>query len=236
TATPGMPSEPGFSHSEYGLVLSTAERRARESSVLIGRGGCRSVSYPEGGRWESACEKRKVTCPGQVRQPQLVREETQEALDGRPLLREAEGVGDGALSGSPVSPNGLLYSRLHQRGRRAIPLAARGLPHPKGMVAEKLPPWLQCYVDRVSSLGVFGGKAANHVLVNEYQPGQGIMPHEDGPLYYPTVTTINLGSHTLLDFYHPVTGEAPPESQEVSLKRINQNHAAALQLILHVQS
>ncbi|KAL7980716.1 hypothetical protein Chor_001870 [Crotalus horridus] len=52
---------------------------------------------------------------------------------------------------------------------------AGGLPHPKGMVAEKLPPWLQRYVDRVSSLGVFGGKAANHVLVNEYQPGQGIM-------------------------------------------------------------
>uniref|UniRef100_A0A670ZM94 AlkB homolog 6 n=1 Tax=Pseudonaja textilis TaxID=8673 RepID=A0A670ZM94_PSETE len=50
-----------------------------------------------------------------------------------------------------------------------------GLPHPKGMVAEKLPPWLQRYVDRVSSLGVFGGKPANHVLVNEYQPGQGIM-------------------------------------------------------------
>ncbi|ETE59856.1 putative alpha-ketoglutarate-dependent dioxygenase ABH6 [Ophiophagus hannah] len=55
------------------------------------------------------------------------------------------------------------------------PHPAGGLPHPKGMVAEKLPPWLQRYVDRVSSLGVFGGKPANHVLVNEYQPGQGIM-------------------------------------------------------------
>lgn len=30
------------------------------------------------------------------------------------------------------------------------------------------------------------------------------MPHEDGPLYYPTVSTISLGSHTLLDFYKPV--------------------------------
>ena len=27
------------------------------------------------------------------------------------------------------------------------------------------------------------------------------MPHLDGPLYYPTIATINLGSHTVLDFY-----------------------------------
>lgn len=31
------------------------------------------------------------------------------------------------------------------------------------------------------------------------------MPHVDGPLYHPTVTTISLGSHTLLDFYRPVS-------------------------------
>ncbi|XP_070307953.1 alpha-ketoglutarate-dependent dioxygenase alkB homolog 6 isoform X5 [Odocoileus virginianus] len=28
-------------------------------------------------------------------------------------------------------------------------------------------------------------------------------PHEDGPLYYPTVSTISLGSHTVLDLYEP---------------------------------
>jgi alkylated DNA repair protein alkB family protein 6 len=30
------------------------------------------------------------------------------------------------------------------------------------------------------------------------------MPHEDGSLYFPTVSTISLGSHTLLDFYKPI--------------------------------
>lgn len=87
-----------------------------------------------------------------------------------------------------------------------------GLPHPKGMLAEKIPDWLQRYCEKVSSLGAFGGKTANHVLVNEYKPGEGIMPHEDGPLYHPTITTISLGSHTLLDFYSPVgsmQGDAP---------------------------
>lgn len=30
-------------------------------------------------------------------------------------------------------------------------------------------------MDRVSDLGVFGPNRANHVLINEYEPGQGIM-------------------------------------------------------------
>ncbi|KAK1330276.1 hypothetical protein QTO34_010464 [Cnephaeus nilssonii] len=51
-----------------------------------------------------------------------------------------------------------------------------GLPHPRGMVPERLPLWLQRYVDK---------------------------PHKDGPLYYPTVSTISLGSHTMLDLYEP---------------------------------
>lgn len=44
----------------------------------------------------------------------------------------------------------------------------------------------------------------NHCLVNEYLAGQGIMPHEDGPAYFPAVATISLGSHTLLDVYRYV--------------------------------
>ena len=32
-------------------------------------------------------------------------------------------------------------------------------------------------MDRVSQLAIFGGKPANHLLLNEYRPGQGIMPH-----------------------------------------------------------
>lgn len=86
-----------------------------------------------------------------------------------------------------------------------------GLPHPKGMLSEKLPDWLEKYAVKISSLGAFAGKTANHVLVNEYRPGEGIMPHEDGPLYFPTVTTISLGSHTLLDFYRPFSKEREQE-------------------------
>ncbi|XP_069313694.1 alpha-ketoglutarate-dependent dioxygenase alkB homolog 6 isoform X3 [Eulemur rufifrons] len=55
-----------------------------------------------------------------------------------------------------------------------------GLPHPRGMVPERLPPWLQRYVDKVSDLRLFGGLPANHVLVNQYLPGEGIMHHQPG--------------------------------------------------------
>jgi alkylated DNA repair protein alkB homolog 6 len=43
--------------------------------------------------------------------------------------------------------------------------------------------------------------APNHVLVNEYLPGQGIMPHKDGSAYHPVVCTVSLGASLCLDVY-----------------------------------
>lgn len=70
---------------------------------------------------------------------------------------------------------------------------------------------------RFSAMGIFKDAphgAPNHVLVNEYQPGQGIMPHEDGAAYYPLVATVSLGAPIVLDVYekhHP-----PEETQEIN--------------------
>lgn len=76
-----------------------------------------------------------------------------------------------------------------------------GIPHLKGMIATEMPNWLQPFIDKINCLeGVFEeGKKANHVLLNEYQPGQGIMAHTDGPLFHPVISTISLGSHTVLE-------------------------------------
>ena len=41
----------------------------------------------------------------------------------------------------------------------------------------------------------------NHCLINEYPPGIGIFPHEDGPAYHPIVATVSMGGHTVLDIY-----------------------------------
>ncbi|RZC83328.1 hypothetical protein C5167_046116 [Papaver somniferum] len=40
----------------------------------------------------------------------------------------------------------------------------------------------------------------NHVLINEYLPDQGIMPHQDGPAYFPVVAIISLGSPAVMNF------------------------------------
>ena len=39
----------------------------------------------------------------------------------------------------------------------------------------------------------------NHVLVNEYQPGQGIMAHTDGSAYSTVVATITTGGGQILN-------------------------------------
>ena len=91
------------------------------------------------------------------------------------------------------------------RNRRLINFG--GVPHPKGMIAEPLPTWLQAIVDEVNC-HFPESSPANHVLLNEYTPGQGIMPHVDGNLFFPTICTVNLGSHAILKFYDPPSGQA----------------------------
>ncbi|MCJ1401185.1 hypothetical protein MMC11_004397 [Xylographa trunciseda] len=82
------------------------------------------------------------------------------------------------------------------------------------LLASPLPSWLyEPVIPRLLSLQIVAGadagnifadsphRAPNHVLVNEYSPGQGIFPHEDGSAYHHVVTTISLGSHIVLDIY-----------------------------------
>jgi len=101
-----------------------------------------------------------------------------------------------------------------------------GLPHPKGMIPESLPQWLDMYATKIADLNVFEKKRPNHVLINEYLPGQGIMPHSDGPLFYPTISTINLGSHTLLHLYKP-----PSDQENVNSASLAERHFASLLLM-----
>lgn len=48
--------------------------------------------------------------------------------------------------------------------------------------------------------GCFDQVRPNHCLVNEYQPGEGIMPHTDGPLFTPIIATLSLNCHTVVKF------------------------------------
>eukprot|EP00743_Colponemidia_sp_Colp-15_P006275 GILK01006751.1.p2 GENE.GILK01006751.1~~GILK01006751.1.p2 ORF type:complete len:316 (-),score=19.71 GILK01006751.1:1189-2136(-) len=68
---------------------------------------------------------------------------------------------------------------------------------------EALPPWLQACGHRLVQSKIFD-REPNHVLLNEYEPGQGIMPHTDGPLYVPFVAILSLQGDTMFQFWESV--------------------------------
>ncbi|KAH0607105.1 uncharacterized protein H6S33_003093 [Morchella sextelata] len=73
------------------------------------------------------------------------------------------------------------------------------------LLAEPLPSWLELpIIPRMQELGIWDNsphKQPNHVLVNEYKPGEGIMAHEDGPAYHPMVATVSLGAPIVLEVF-----------------------------------
>ena len=74
---------------------------------------------------------------------------------------------------------------------------------------QPLPPFLAKTAEQVGATCCsqvateFWGKKMqkpNHVLVNEYTTGQGVMPHEDGPCYQPGVAILSLQSPAVITF------------------------------------
>lgn len=96
------------------------------------------------------------------------------------------------------------------RGRRLQNLGGLPRPPPEGMLKEPLPGWVASICDGLVAAGVFSADAPpNHVLLNEYQPGQGIDAHRDGPLYEPRVAILSLGSTCSFDFVSNDEARAP---------------------------
>jgi alkylated DNA repair protein alkB homolog 6 len=85
--------------------------------------------------------------------------------------------------------------------RRLQALPSR-LTEKNTLLGAPLPEWLKKpIVDRIQQPGCFEGSphGINHCLINEYMPGQGIMPHEDGGAYFPVVATVSLSGTLVLD-------------------------------------
>uniref|UniRef100_A0A1S4B443 Alpha-ketoglutarate-dependent dioxygenase alkB homolog 6 n=1 Tax=Nicotiana tabacum TaxID=4097 RepID=A0A1S4B443_TOBAC len=100
------------------------------------------------------------------------------------------------INGAPISKwKSLKNRRLQNWG---------GVVHEKGLIAQDLPPWLTRITERINEKSGLFPSSINHVLINEYLHNQGIMPHQDGPAYYPVVAILSLGSPVVMDFTpHP---------------------------------
>ncbi|CAM9407988.1 unnamed protein product [Ectocarpus sp. 4 AP-2014] len=101
-----------------------------------------------------------------------------------------------------------LFERIHAQasGNEWVTLRSRRLKCWGGQPGESfrpepLPPWVDALCESLVVRGVFSEETRpNHVLLNEYQPGQGIMAHTDGPFYEPRTATLSLGSDAVMHF------------------------------------
>ncbi|MEU7827493.1 MULTISPECIES: alpha-ketoglutarate-dependent dioxygenase AlkB [unclassified Nonomuraea] len=92
------------------------------------------------------------------------------------------------------------YGHRYDYGRRSV---AR---NPLVPAAPPIPAWAQQQAMRLVREGIMESEA-NQVIINEYQPGQGISPHVDCvPCFGPVVAAISLGSACVMDFTHPADG------------------------------
>ncbi|MFE9098736.1 alpha-ketoglutarate-dependent dioxygenase AlkB [Streptomyces sp. NPDC007264] len=90
------------------------------------------------------------------------------------------------------------YGHRYDYGRRSVAADAQA-----GTAAPPLPPWAREPAARLVEEG-FMDQAADQVIVNEYQPGQGISAHVDCvPCFGPVVAAVSLGSGCVMDFTHP---------------------------------
>ena len=72
-------------------------------------------------------------------------------------------------------------------------------------ISEALPEWLRQLVEALSRSGAWPSDEPppNHVIINEYEPGAGLPPHTDGPLYAPCVAVLSLMSDVVIELHRP---------------------------------
>jgi alkylated DNA repair protein alkB family protein 6 len=64
------------------------------------------------------------------------------------------------------------------------------------------PPWTSTICDALTRDRVFSPSVCpNNTRVHEYEPGHGIAPHCDGPIYVPRVAILSLANPVLMSFY-----------------------------------
>ena len=79
-----------------------------------------------------------------------------------------------------------------------------GSAYGKGGDAPPIPEWGQELAQRLFSDGITR-EPFNHMLINEYTPGQGIALHRDYAPYARTVVSLSLLSPCVMDLRHPET-------------------------------
>lgn len=96
------------------------------------------------------------------------------------------------------------------------------------LIPAPMPAWMSSIVNKVSLETELWGtnQKPNHVLVNKYEPGQGILPHKDGPIYFPATAILSLGSPAVMNFHAQKSD--PPSNDQMDESSIDRVIAVAL--------
>jgi alkylated DNA repair dioxygenase AlkB len=90
-----------------------------------------------------------------------------------------------------------------------------------------LPHILQRLSNTLVDVGAFPSThPPNHVLINEYQPGEGIIPHTDGPAYDSRTATISLGGSDVIFKLWPRTKPDNNDDIQIALEVILHGHGS----------
>ena len=79
-----------------------------------------------------------------------------------------------------------------------------------------LPDWVSFLCDRLVERQIFETRP-QQLIVNEYEPGQGIAPHSDRDSFGPVVASISLGSDCMMDIFR--TPKVKADSFQIVLER-----------------
>jgi alkylated DNA repair protein alkB family protein 8 len=106
---------------------------------------------------------------------------------------------DAAAWSTPLKRRVQHYGHRYDYGRRSV-------AGDRQTAAPPLPVWAREAAARLAREDLMD-REAEQVIVNEYQPGQGISAHVDClPCFGPVIAAISLGSGCLMDFTHPEDG------------------------------
>ena len=109
---------------------------------------------------------------------------------GQDILTWLEALPSGGNSNDRVATQNGMWTEMVHANRRVAMFDSTISP---------LPDLLARLCSTIVSVGAFNpSRPPNHVLVNEYRPGQGIMPHTDGPAYDSATATISLGGSDVI--------------------------------------
>lgn len=113
----------------------------------------------------------------------------------------------------PSGDSGLGEWKVMSYGKRRVCMFGEETDAP-------LPPPLMEIANELVKQNVFPPSSCpppNHVLLNEYQPGQGIFPHTDGPRYEHRTATLSLGSDVLIEFTKRFTSSEIGSAQQKTI-------------------